>query len=99
MSPETMREAVRQMALPIYRMAGVPDSLYDDMVSEGNWHMDPARVGGGAVANVGLHGLDLALWLGGAAPSEVVAFATSAGAPCERFLNVQARLANGCCCR
>jgi hypothetical protein len=39
--------------------------------------------------------VDLALWLAGAPPVEVVAFAENAGLPVECFMNVQARLADG----
>jgi predicted dehydrogenase len=45
-------------------------------------------------ADTGSHYVDLALWLGGAPPVEVVALARSVGLPVESDLNVQARLAN-----
>ena len=95
LGPDALRETVERMAVPFYKMAGVPEGLYEDWTAEGSWHVDPARQGGGALANAGLHGLDLALWLGGAPPVEVAAFDDRAGAPVERFINIQARLANG----
>jgi len=95
LEPEALRDTVRSMALPFYERAGVPGHFYEDWTVEGNWHFDPVRVGGGALANVGLHGLDLALWLGGAPPVEVSALSDAAGASVERFMSVHARLANG----
>jgi len=74
---------------------GVPGRFYEDWTVEDNWHFNPVRVGGGALANAGLHGLDLALWLGAAPPVEVSALSDAAGAPVERFITIQARLANG----
>jgi phthalate 4,5-cis-dihydrodiol dehydrogenase len=94
LEPDALRRTIAGNVVPFYEQAGVPAAFYEDWTAEGNWHMDPARVGGGALANVGLHGLDFALWLGGAPPVEVAAFAEPAGAPVERFTTIQARLAN-----
>ena len=52
-------------------------------------------MGGRMLANVGLHHLDLGLWLGGAPPVEVVAFGDSAGLKVPVCVSAQARLANG----
>jgi len=72
---------------------GVPQScIVDDL--ETYWRRDPERMGGGMFADTGSHFVDLALWLGGAPPVEVVALATSAGLPVETHLGIQARLAN-----
>ena len=94
LEPDALRDTVRSMAVPFYERVGVPGRFYEDWTVEGNWHFDPVRVGGGALANAGLHGLDLALWLGGAPPVEVSALSDAAGAPAERFITIQARLAN-----
>ncbi|MBN1641202.1 MAG: Gfo/Idh/MocA family oxidoreductase [Anaerolineae bacterium] len=92
---DALRHTIAGMAVPLYKQAGVPAAFYEDWTEEGNWHMDPARIGGGALANAGQHGLDLALWLGGAPPTDVAAIEETAGAPVERFIAIQARLANG----
>jgi predicted dehydrogenase len=95
LEPDALRDTVRRMAVPYYERAAVPGRFCEDWTAKGNWHFDPVRVGGGALANAGLHGVDLALWLGGAPPLEVSALSEAAGAPVERFVSIQARLANG----
>lgn len=67
------------------------------------WRRDPASMGGGMFADAGSHWVDLALWLGGAPPAEVIALTESAGlhgpagstsVSVDRFVSVQARLCN-----
>jgi len=72
---------------------GVPQSFFDESL-EGFWRRDPTKMGGGTFADTGSHFVDLALWLGGAPPVEVVTFAASAGLPVDAHLGTQARLAN-----
>ena len=72
---------------------GVPQSFFGGRL-ESYWRRDPTRMGGGTFADTGSHFVDLALWLGGAPPVEVVALATSAGLPVDAHLGIQARLAN-----
>jgi predicted dehydrogenase len=77
----------------LFQRQGVPRSFFNERL-EGSWRRDPAQMGGGEFADSGSHFVDLALWLGGAPPIEVVALATSAGLPVEAHLGIQARLAN-----
>ena len=51
--------------------------------------------GTGSFPDIGVYMLDLALWIGGAPPTEVVAFTENAGLPVECFVSAQARLAKG----
>jgi len=76
----------------VEKMSGMPEEFFVDW---NEWHRDPARMGGGMFADNGPHVVDLALWLAGAPPVEVMAFGEAAGLPVECFLNIQARLANG----
>ena len=87
---------VKRMPPPMQKMLetqGVPQSFFDESL-EGFWRRDPAQMGGGMFADAGSHFVDLALWLGGAPPVEVVALVGSAGLPVESHLGLQARLAN-----
>jgi predicted dehydrogenase len=77
----------------VFDARGVPRSFFGGGL-EGYWRRDPNQMGGGTFADFGTHYVDLALWLGGAPPVEVVALAASAGLPVETHLGVQARLAN-----
>jgi predicted dehydrogenase len=61
----------------------------------GYWRTDPEHCGGGAFADAGSHGVDLALWLSGAPAAQVFAFGEEAGLPVDCFLGVQSRLKNG----
>jgi predicted dehydrogenase len=58
------------------------------------WRRDPVAMGGGMFADAGSHWVDLALWLGGAPPQDVIALTESAELPVDRFVSVQARLRN-----
>jgi predicted dehydrogenase len=73
--------------------AGVPVSLFDEWGQA--WRSETAGMGGGAFADVTVHWLDLALWLAGAPPVQVVAFGETAGMPVDCVVAAQARLANG----
>jgi predicted dehydrogenase len=73
--------------------SGMPEAFFDWNL-EGDWRVDPDRRGGGVCADPGTHNVDLALWFGDAPPVEVAALSAPSGEPIERFMNVQARLAN-----
>jgi predicted dehydrogenase len=88
-------EAFTKMALGLLEKTDIPESLYPDWGEEGHWRRDPAQHGGGAFINMGIHSVDMALWLAGAPPAAVAAFQESTGLPVECYLNVQARLTNG----
>jgi predicted dehydrogenase len=74
--------------------SGMPEAFFDWDLG-GDWRVDPQRRGGGVFADPGTHFVDLALWFGGAPPVEVAALSAPSDEPIERFMNVQARLANG----
>jgi predicted dehydrogenase len=73
------------------QLTGMPDEFFADWQ---DWHADPAQMGGGAFVDIGIHWLDILLWLAGAPAVAVVAFTENAGLPVESLINVQARLAN-----
>jgi len=60
-----------------------------------HWRSDPVQSGGGWFVDVGTHVTDLMLWLAGAAPTQVVAFAQEAGGGIASVIDAQARLSNG----
>ncbi len=62
---------------------------------QGNWRTNPDMSGGGMFVDVGTHVMDLMLWLAGAPPTQVVAFAQTVGDGLASIVNTQARLANG----
>jgi predicted dehydrogenase len=43
------------------------------------WHNDPAQMGGGALIQMGIHGIDRVCWLAGGAPARVYAQMVKAG--------------------
>jgi predicted dehydrogenase len=73
------------------QITGMPDEFFAGWQE---WHRDPAQMGGGSFVDVGVHWLDIMLWLAGAPAVEVAAFTENAGLPVDSFVNVQARLAN-----
>jgi len=78
------------------RFSGLPDAFFDDwQVGEDYWRGDLAQNGGGCFADNGAHMVDMALWLGGAPATDVVAFMDAVAPEIERFVSVQARLSNG----
>ena len=46
---------------------------------QGNWRANPEMSGGGGFVDIGTHVVDLMLWLAGAPPTQVVAFAQTVG--------------------
>ena len=89
------QERIDGLFLPAFARMGVPEALYPDVRNPEDWRRHPERIGGGVIANNGLHSLDLGLWLGGSPPAEVFAFAETAGLGVEVCVTAQARLANG----
>ena len=87
--PDDMKEA---MHAGVEQM-GLPPDLFDHWGH--TWYQDPTKSGGGMFANNATHFVDLALWLAGAPPAEVVAFTENAGLQVDCFVNVQTRLVNG----
>ncbi|MCJ7550665.1 MAG: Gfo/Idh/MocA family oxidoreductase [Anaerolineae bacterium] len=79
------------------KFSGLPAEFFNNwQVDEDswNWRGDPSQNGGGLFADGGAHLVDLALWFGGAPATEVVAFMDATAPEIERFVSVQARLAN-----
>jgi predicted dehydrogenase len=66
-----------------------------DCFSRRHWRTNPEMSGGGGFVDVGTHVMDLMLWLAGAPPTQVVAFAQTGGGGLASIVNTQARLANG----
>ena len=93
--PQSEVDAVRAWFRGYRNKQGIPEGLHAEWLDGESWQRDPARVGGGMLANMGLHHLDLGLWLGGAPPVEVIAFGESAGLKVPVCITAQARLANG----
>jgi predicted dehydrogenase len=71
------------------------EGFLEEWQTAGYWRTDPSLCGGGAFADAGSHGVDLALWLSGAPAEQVFAFGEEAGLPVDCFLGVQSRLRNG----
>ena len=67
----------------------------DVVVRQGIWRTNREMSGGGGFVDVGTHVMDLMLWLAGAPPTQVVAFAQTVGDGFASIVNTQARLANG----
>ncbi|MCJ7548347.1 MAG: Gfo/Idh/MocA family oxidoreductase [Anaerolineae bacterium] len=65
-----------------------------DLMHREHWRHDTA-VSGGTLVDVGTHVMDLMLWLAGAPPTQVVAFAQPLGGGRASVVSAQARLANG----
>ncbi|MGC9349541.1 MAG: Gfo/Idh/MocA family protein [Anaerolineae bacterium] len=84
---------LEEMPEGIHKRLGLPESFLTESL-EDYWRTDPSKMGGGQFADSGSHFVDLALWLGGAPATEVVALGASAGPPVETHLGIQARLAN-----
>jgi predicted dehydrogenase len=79
----------------IAAQSGLPAEFFANWGRQGHWFTEPEKVGGGMFADVGAHQVSMALYLGGAPPTEVVAFTESVGLSVECFVSAQARLANG----
>jgi len=78
-----------------FETPGLLGTYLADYVAEGNWHTDPAVMGGGMFADRGSHVVDQTLWLAGERPIEVMALIEAATWPIDNYLTAQARLTNG----
>ena len=65
-----------------------------DVGNAASWRGDPERMGGDGFIDTGAHLVDVALWLGGAPPLEVSAFAPANRPRGAAIVTAQARLAN-----
>ena len=81
--------AVKQLR----RESGMPEEFFDWDLST-NWISDRIANGGGTFNNAGSHNTDLALWLAGAAPKQVMAFTDPFDREVEYFISVLALLDN-----
>ena len=75
------------------RDSGMPEEFFDWDLSA-NWISDRIANGGGTFNNAGSHNTDLALWLAGAAPTQVMAVTDRLDREVEYFISVLARLDN-----
>jgi UDP-N-acetylglucosamine 3-dehydrogenase len=64
------------------------------VLQKGYWRADPERMGGGMIADIGSHVVDLLLWLADSPPAEVHALMQKAGLPVDAFFSVHATLQN-----
>ncbi|MCJ7550664.1 MAG: Gfo/Idh/MocA family oxidoreductase [Anaerolineae bacterium] len=79
-----------------FEMSGLPAEFYNNgHILENYWRSTTQQTGGGLFVDRGSHGIDLALWFGGAPATEVVAFMDATAPEIERFVAMQARLENG----
>ena len=77
------------------KFSGLPAEFFNNwQVAEDYWRADPGQNGGGVFADGGAHVVDMMLWLGDAPATEVVAFMDTTAPEIERYVSVQARLAN-----
>lgn len=81
--------------LDLISAGGVPPGIFGDGSLDGYWRKNTSDKGGGMFIDSGSHFVDLALWLGGAAPEIVVAFKEASDSITEKYMTVQARLSNG----
>jgi predicted dehydrogenase len=87
--PDSMRELVQTHS-------GMPDEFFHNwVVANDYWRGDVTQSGGGLFVDGGTHAADKALWLGGAPATEVVSFMDAGTSKLDRYVSVQARLANG----
>jgi predicted dehydrogenase len=70
-------------------------ALGGDFLSPSSWRMDPKQMGGDSFFDVGVHLIDLLLWLGGAPAKQVMAMQAQSGTEHSAIITVQARLING----
>ena len=77
----------------VMNLTSMPDEFHTWDLAQ-DWRSSRERTGGGTFANVGAHGLSLALWLAGSQPAEVAAFTAPEGQEVEYFVCVASRLAN-----
>ena len=72
--------------------SGLPEGFFTDWGR--GWRNEAAQMGGGTFVDNGTHHIDRMLWLAGAPAVELVAMTDATPTSVERFVNVQARLAN-----
>jgi predicted dehydrogenase len=85
--PEKAPERVRGQPADMNRWI-----LGSRVLQEGYWRADPERMGGGMIADIGSHVVDLLLWLADSPPVEVHAFMRKADLPVDAFSSVHAML-------
>jgi predicted dehydrogenase len=68
--------------------------FFQDILSRGNWRSDPVQMGGGMLVDSGSHIMDILLWLGDSAASEVIAFTETTDGIVDGMVNCQGRLTN-----
>lgn len=85
----------RPLAAPLRQWiesSDIMSTLTGDIMAPTSWRLDPEQMGGDTFFDVGVHLVDLMLWLGNAPPKKVVAFKPDANS--TGILNVQAQLTN-----
>jgi len=82
-----------QSALESFSLGGV--LMREVLLDLDHWRRDRVMSGGGMFVGVGTQVVDLMLWLAGAPPTRVVAFAQAGDGGSASIMDVQARLANG----
>lgn len=70
------------------------EALGRDIFASNAWRVDMAKMGGDSFNDMGVHLVDLLLWLGGAPAKQVSAFRVEIGEP-SAILSMTAQLANG----
>jgi predicted dehydrogenase len=70
-------------------------ALGGDFLAASHWRNDPKQIGGDSFFDVGVHLVDLLLWLGGAPAQQVAGMQAQGDAPRSAIITVQARLTNG----
>jgi predicted dehydrogenase len=70
-------------------------ALGGDFLAASSWRNDPKQMGGDSFFDIGVHLVDLLLWLAGAPAQQVVGMQAQGDAPGSAILTVQARLTNG----
>ena len=70
-------------------------ALGGDFLAASSWRMDPTQMGGDSFFDIGVHLVDLLLWLGGAPAQQVVGMQAQGDAKRSAIITIQARLTNG----
>jgi len=87
--PEKAPERVRDQPTDTNRWI-----LGSRVLQEGYWRADPERMGGGMIADIGSHVVDLLLWLADSPPVEVHALMQKGDLPVDAFFSLHATLEN-----
>jgi predicted dehydrogenase len=74
---------------------GIPSGIFGDGSLNGYWRKESSDKGGGMFFDTGSHFVDLSLWLAGAEPKSAAAFMETTESSIEKYISVQAKLANG----